>query len=124
MNIESILKSDVVDLTSLSSFFASDKDALMQIIAVYISDTEPRIARLEYNTNSVDYVELKSVAHFLKSSFGLMGIKCADEIAELEKIADRKEDEAIIKDRLHYIIPIVKESIVEYKSILQKLEAL
>ncbi|WP_430928998.1 hypothetical protein [Polaribacter marinivivus] len=53
-----------------------------------------------------------------------MGIKCSEEIAELKKMADRKEKDSLIKEKLNYIIPICKESIVEYKVILQKLEAL
>nr|WP_298995421.1 Hpt domain-containing protein [uncultured Polaribacter sp.] len=124
MEIESVLESNVVDLTSLKTFFASDKDALIQIIQVYISDTEPRIKTLEESLTNIDYTEIKSISHFLKSSFSLMGINCSEEIAELEKMADRKEKDSLIKEKLNYIIPICKESIVEYKIILQKLEAL
>lgn len=124
MEIESVLESNVVDLTSLKTFFASDKDALIQIIQVYISDTEPRIKTLEESLTNIDYTEIKSISHLLKSSFSLMGIKCSEEIAELEKMADRKEKDSLIKEKLNYIIPICKESIVEYKIILQKLEAL
>lgn len=124
MDIESVLQSEIVDLSSLKSFFAADKDALTQIIEVYISDTEPRIKILEESLVTIDYKEIKSISHFLKSSLGLMGIKCADDIAELEKMADRKEPEAAIKTKLNYIIPICKESIVEYKRILQAIKSL
>lgn len=123
MNIETILVSEVVDLTSLKDFFASDKDALTQIIQVYISDTEPRVNTLEESLQTVDYPTIKSISHFLKSSFGLMGIQCTKEIAELEKMADNQESEEIVKERLAYIIPICKKSIVEYKRILAELEA-
>ena len=123
MNIQGILVSEVVDLTSLKDFFASDKDALTQIIQVYISDTEPRINTLEESLQTVDYPTIKSISHFLKSSFGLMGIKCTNEIAALEKMADNRESEEIIKERLAYIIPICRESIVEYRRILAELEA-
>lgn len=122
MDIESILDSEIVDLSSLKSFFASDKDALIQIIQVYITDTEPRGKILEENIDNIDYPTIKSVAHFLKSSFGLMGIKCATEIAELEKMAERKESEEEIIKSLKFIVPIIKESIIEYKRILAKLE--
>lgn len=124
MELEDILKSEVVDLTSIKSFFAEDKDALTQIIEVYISDTEPRVAILEENLTSIDYSSIKSIAHFLKSSFGLMGIKCAEDIAELEKIAERRESEAIIKEKLNYIIPICKNSLKEYKRILSDIKSL
>lgn len=124
MELEDILKSEVVDLSSIKSFFAEDRDALTQIIEVYISDTEPRIATLEDSLNTVDYPTIKSIAHFLKSSFGLMGIKCADDIAELEKIAERREPETTVKEKLNYIIPICKDSLVEYKRILSDIKAL
>lgn len=124
MNIESILESEVVDLTSLKTFFASDLDSLKEIIEVFITDSEPKIADLEKNLETVNYTETKSIAHFFKSSFGLMGIKCVNEITELETNAENKVDEQVILDQLNFIVPICKNSISEYKEILSKLEAL
>jgi hypothetical protein len=53
-----------------------------------------------------------------------MGVNCLDEIAELEKQAQRNESEDVIKERLNYILPICRESIIEYQLILDRLEAL
>lgn len=47
MQIENILTSEVVDLSSLKSFFSSDKDSLIQLVTVYLSDTKPRLALLK-----------------------------------------------------------------------------
>jgi hypothetical protein len=124
MEIENILISDVVDLSSLKAFFATDKDSLMQLIEVYLSDTEPRIDTLEESIKEIDYASIKSISHFLKSSFGLMGIGCLDEIAELEKQADRKEEKANIIKNLNIVIPICRDSITEYTIILNKLKTL
>ena len=124
MDIQNILTSDVVDLTSLKSFFSSDKDSLIQLIGVYLSDTTPRVDTLEKSINKVDYEAVRSICHFLKSSLGLMGVSCLDEIAALEKQAQNNEPEEIIKERLSFVVPICKESIVEYRLILDKLEAL
>jgi len=124
MEIENILTSEVVDLTSIKSFFATDKDALMQLIEVYINDTSPRLSKLENNVEQVDYEDVRGISHFFKSSFGLMGVKCASDIAELEKLAQNKEDEKVIKDKLNYILPICKNSVVEYSRILDDLRAL
>ena len=41
-----------------------------------------------------------------------------------EKQAQNNESEIVIKEKLKYILPIIKESIIEYKMILNKLEAL
>lgn len=124
MEIESILKSDVVDLTSIKSFFASDKDMLIQLINVYLSDTNPRLETLEQSLTEVDYEAVRGICHFLKSSFGLMGVSCLEEVAIVEKLAQNNEDETIIKQKLSNIIPVINKSIIEYKIILKKLEAL
>jgi HPt (histidine-containing phosphotransfer) domain-containing protein len=124
MTIETILTSDVVDLTSVKSFFSSDKEMLIELIGVYLTDTTSRVDTLEESITVLDYEAVRSICHFLKSSFGLMGIGCLEEVAALEKQAQNNEGETIIKEKLKYIIPICKESIVEYKTILDKLKAL
>ena len=53
-----------------------------------------------------------------------MGVKCLDEITELEEQARSKVSEEIIKEKLNFVIPICKESIVEYKLILDRLKTL
>ena len=124
MEIEKILASDVVDLTSIKSFFANDKDMLIQLISVYLSDTTPRVNTLESSLSEVNYEDVRSICHFLKSSFGLMGISCLEEVADLEQLAKNNESESVIKEKLNFIIPICKESLTEYTLILNKLEAL
>jgi|TARA_B110000116_G_scaffold10995_1_gene8999 HPt (histidine-containing phosphotransfer) domain-containing protein len=124
MVIQEVLTSSIVDLTSLKEYFSTDKDSLIQLIGVYISDTTPRIDILEESLTNVDYEAVKSICHFLKSSFGLLGIKCLDEISALEKQAQKKESEVIIQEKLNFVLPICRESIVEYKLILARLEAL
>lgn len=124
MDIQKILTSDVVELTSLKEFFSSDKDSLIQLIGVYLSDTTPRVNTLEESIIKVDYETVKNISHFFKSSLGLMGVNCLNEVTELEKMAQRNESEEIIKERINYIAPILKESLTEYKMILEKLEAI
>ena len=124
MEIETILTSDVVDLTSIKGFFASDKDMLIELIGVYLSDTTPRVETLEKSVIRLDYDAVRSICHFLKSSFGLMGVNCLEEVGALEKQAQNNESEIVITEKLKYILPIIKESITEYKMILNKLEAL
>lgn len=124
MDIQKILTSKIVDLTSLKDFFSSDKDSLMQLIEAYLNDTKPRTELLENYLDEIDYNEIRSICHFLKSSLGLMGVNCLNEVAELEKQAQNKIDENIILDRLNYVIPILKESLDEYNLILSKLKNL
>jgi len=124
MEIEKILTSNVVDLNSVKNFFGKDKDMLIQLINVYLSDTTPRLKILENNLIEVNYEEVRSVCHFLKSSFGLMGVSCLEEVAALEQKAKNQENEVIIKEKLNYVLPICKDSATEYKLILEKLQAL
>lgn len=124
MEIEEILTSNVVDLSSIKSFFASDKEMLIQLIGVYISDTTPRVNTLKESLSVVNYEEVRNISHFLKSSLGLMGVKCLDEITALEQKAINMESEEIIKSDLTKIIPICEESIAEYQQIMNKLELL
>lgn len=87
MQIENILTSEVVDLSSLKSFFSSDKDSLIQLVTVYLSDTKPRLALLKKSMDKVNYEEVRRICHFLKSSLGLMGVSSLQEVISLEKKA-------------------------------------
>ena len=45
---------------------------------------------LEKSLTKIDYSAIKDISHFLKSSFALMGIRCLNEIIELEKQLSKK----------------------------------
>ncbi|KOY53164.1 Hpt domain-containing protein [Polaribacter dokdonensis] len=124
MQIENILTSDVVDLTSLKSFFSTDKDSLIQLVTVYLSDTQPRLELLKKSIITVNHEEVRSICHFLKSSLGLMGVNCLEEITLLEKKAQNLDPEPIIQERLKHITVVLDQSIIEYQRILDQLKAL
>jgi hypothetical protein len=124
MKLEEILVSEIVDLTSLKSFFASDKIMLTQIIEVFLSDTTPKIAILEKNIFKHNYKDLIDICNFLKPSFGLMGINCINEITDLEQLSKNDESDIIIKEKLNQVVLTSKESLTEYKTILDKLKSL
>jgi HPt (histidine-containing phosphotransfer) domain-containing protein len=124
MDIQNILTSNVVNLNSIKDFFSSDKDMVIQLIEVYLSDTGPRTETLKESLKTVDYVSVKNITHFLKSSLGLMGVDCLKETATLEKLAEAREKEEIIKEKLNFIIPLLDESLVEYQLILGRLKSL
>ena len=124
MNIQNILISNVVDLTYLKEYFSSNKNSLVRLIGIYLSDTAPRVDILEESLTKIDYDSVKSICHFLKSLFSLMRLNCLDEIAALEKKAQSNESEDVTKEILSYNLPICRESIMEYQLILDRLEAL
>ncbi|MEN8835103.1 MAG: hypothetical protein ABF265_03685 [Polaribacter sp.] len=102
MDIEKILNSSIVDTSSLIGYFSSDKDSLIQLILVYLSDTEPRLETLKKNEETLNYETIRSISHFLKSSLGLMGVRCLNEISELEQKAQDKVAEDTLKKELIY----------------------
>lgn len=124
MEIHSILKSNFLNLESLKEFFSEDKEVLIELINAYISDTSPRIKILEKSLINIDYSAVKDISHFFKSSFGLMGLNCLDEINQLEKLAIKKEEPELIKDKLNTVIKETNNSLTEYEEILHKLKAL
>ena len=75
---------------------------LIQLIGVYLSDTTPRVDTLEKSITKVNYDDVRNICHFLKSSFGLMGISCLEEVAALEQQAKENESETIIKEKASY----------------------
>lgn len=123
MELEEILSSEVVDLTSLKSFFASDRNMLIEIIRVFLSDTKLKLIQLEKNVLKANYKEIIDICQFLKPSYGLMGLSCLNELIVLEKLASNSKKESLFIDELNEIILNSRESITEYKKILKKLEA-
>lgn len=124
MKLEEILVSEVVDLTSLKTFFATDRIMLIEIIEVFLSDTTTKISILEKNIFKPNYQDVKDICIYLKSSFGLMGINCMNEITELELLSENDESDIISKEKLNHVVLTTKESLTEYKTILDKLKSL
>ena len=124
MEIKAILKSNLLNLESLKEFFSEDKDLLIELINAFLSDTSPRIKVLEKSLIDIDYTSVKDISHFFKSSFGLMGINCLDEISQLEKLAIEKENPQLILDKLSIVIKATNNGIAEYEIMLSRLKAL
>lgn len=124
MEIEKILTSTIVDTSSLIGYFSTDKESLIQLITVYLSDTEPRVEILKNSEEALDYEAVRSIAHFLKSSIGLMGVGCLDEIVALEEKTQHRDAEEEVKKDLVFVNKVLQESVLEYKRILEELEAL
>ncbi|MDB9732439.1 hypothetical protein N8387_09000 [Polaribacter sp.] len=86
-----MLTGNIIDSNSLKEYFANNKGFLVQLIGVYISDKTARTTVLEESITTVNYESVKNTCNFLKLSFGLMSLKCLDEITELEEQAQKKE---------------------------------
>lgn len=121
MKIEDVLVSKTVNLSSIKSYFSDEKSLLIELITVFLSDTKPKIEILENNLDNLNFSQVKDISHFFKSSFGLMGIDCIDDLDILEDLAIKKENPKLILESLESVVYITKKSIAEYEVILNNL---
>lgn len=124
MSLNKAIRSDILDLKYIKEYFSEDQHFTIELIEGYLSDTIPKVDILEKNLINLDYDEVKNISHFFKPSFSLMGIKCLQEIIDLEKLAENKAPKNEIYKRINFIIPICRESILEYKRILNEIKTI
>ncbi|MCL7753509.1 hypothetical protein [Polaribacter sp. Z022] len=122
MDFKRFLESKILDLSSIKSFFSDDKELLIELIAVFINDTKPKVKVLENNITNLNFTEVREISHFFKSSFGLMGINCVDDLTILEDLAIKKENPKLITSKLKSVVSLCNKCIVDYESILKNLE--
>ena len=123
MDFKRFLKSEIIDLSSIKDFFSDDKELLIELITVFIKDSKPKVDTLEQNINELVFSEVQSISHFFKSSFGLMGINCVEDLDILEELAIKKENPKLITEKLKSVVFVCNNSITEYESILKNLES-
>ena len=64
----------VVDLSNLFRRTKSDPKLMMEMIALYLSQTPPLIAAMNEGLHDKDYSKLQSAVHKMIPSFSIMGI--------------------------------------------------
>lgn len=118
MNNNVKIESNVVDLSYLNDLFGEDLSAYAQMIQVFIMQTGDKVAELETAVSKEDYEKTKTTAHFLKSTFNMMGLQCNTHIEQIEELATNKESFSQIKPLALFVQTNFKESEVEFKRIL------
>lgn len=63
------------DLTYLKEISNGSKEFIIEMISVFIKEIPIEIDKLEKHLAAKDWKGLKAIAHKMKSTFGIMGIK-------------------------------------------------
>lgn len=112
------ISSEIVDLRFLNENFGNDYASYSQMIEYFLDQSFEKITFLIESVQKSDFENIKSTAHFLKSSFNIMGLKSMNILIEMEKLSTEKS-------QIHQIIQLLKQvetdfnqSVVEYKRIL------
>lgn len=112
------LNSEIVDLNFLNENFGQDYSAYAQMIVFFLDQSDEKVQLLLESVKNQDFANIKSTAHFLKSSFGIMGLKSKDFLVEMESLSINKSD----IDKIIHLSKLVeidfKESVIEYQRIL------
>jgi hypothetical protein len=122
-NFKQILTSNIVDLTYLNECFLGERAPLIDVITIFLEQTKKKIEELQNAIKDEDYLLIEKTAHFLQSSFSMMGLSYYDDISKLEMMATQKEKITAISTLFKSITPSYRASIREFEFILKKLNS-
>lgn len=111
-------QSEIVDLDFLNRNLSDDIDLYVEMISVFLTESKKKIATLKKASDEEDFTLIKEVAHFLKSSFTIMGLKSKDLLIEIEELSSQSKDIKRIKSLINLVIDNYHESIIEYERML------
>jgi len=122
-DVKQTLTSDILDLTYLNECFLGERAPLIDVITMFLEQTKKKIEELQNAIKDEDYSLIKKTAHFLKSSFSMMGLSCYDDISKIEMMGAQKEKITAISTLFKNITPSYRASIREFEFILKKLKS-
>ncbi|NQW35420.1 MAG: Hpt domain-containing protein [Flavobacteriales bacterium] len=122
-DVKQTLTSDILDLTYLNECFLGERAPQIYVITIFLEQTKKKIEELQNAIKDEDYSLIKKTAHFLKSSFSMMGLSCYDDISKLEMMGTQKEKITTISTLFKSITPSYRASIREFEFILKKLKS-
>ena len=112
------VNSIIVDLTFLNENFGQDYDAYSQMIVYFLDQSDEKVLQLKESVQKSDFINIKSAAHFLKSTFNIMGLKSTQSLIEMEHLSIRESSIERISELLNNVVIDFDESVIEYKRIL------
>ena len=77
-----------------------------------------KVQQLKESVQTSDFINIKAAAHFLKSSFNVMGLKSTQSLIEMEHLSIQQSNIEKISELLKEVVIDFDESVVEYKRIL------
>lgn len=118
---KSCFSSEVVDLSFLNEHLSNDMSQYSQMITLFLEQSEKKMKELKRSVNQSDFPSIKATAHFLKSSFTIMGLKSSYLLVEMETESVGPKNIDKIKNHFNRIEENYIESIVELKKILSNI---
>ncbi|WP_445748497.1 Hpt domain-containing protein [Polaribacter sp.] len=112
------IKSNIVDLKFLNENFGQDYDSYSQMIVYFLDQSDEKVQQLKDSVQSSDFINIKAAAHFLKSSFNVMGLKSTPYLIEMEHLSIQQSNIEKISELLNEVVLDFDQSVVEYKRIL------
>ncbi len=112
------INSKIVDLTFLNENFGQDYDSYSQMIVYFLDQSVEKVQQLKESVQNSDFINIKSAAHFLKSSFNIMGLKSTQCLIEMEHLSINESSIERISELLNEVIIDFNESEIEYKRLL------
>ena len=112
------ITSNIVDTSFLNEQLDGDPEQMAMMISLFLKQSPKKITELKEGVEKNDFKEIKAAAHFLKSSFAIMGISSKDLLSEVEKLSAINSELEKIKTLCTFIFKNHQESILEYKKIL------
>ncbi|MBX2844318.1 MAG: Hpt domain-containing protein [Flammeovirgaceae bacterium] len=110
------LTSNITNFYYLSEFSENDIGFMREMVEVFIKETPRELQKLQFALSKRDWKTIGSIAHSLKTSVRLMGMKDLHmEIEELEISGKSEKDVKSIPERTEKIIKICEEAIAELK---------
>ncbi|NVK53118.1 MAG: Hpt domain-containing protein [Flavobacteriaceae bacterium] len=110
--------SEIVDLSFLNEHLSFDMEQYSQMISLFLDQSKEKMVELKENVENEDFPAIKATAHFLKSSFTIMGLKSNYLLVEMETESLNGKDIEKINDLFDRVEDNYSKSIDEYKKIL------
>ena len=118
------LSSNVVNVSFLIEQLSGNLEDISMMISIFLDQSEEKITALKESVQNKNFKEIKSIAHFLKSSFTIMGLSSKDLLSEIEKLGAMEKDLEKINQLCNIVFKDHAESTIEYKKILSKINTL
>lgn len=122
METKTKIESSIVNLDLLNECFSEDTDLQIQVISIFLKETPIKMNLLFAGIKDSNYKQIEENSHFLKSSFGTLGVNLNKEFLVIENLAREKSDLDRIKNILNTTSSLYNSSINEYKRILDSLK--
>jgi hypothetical protein len=119
--MEKKLESTIVDLSLLNECFLGETKLQIEVITIFLKETPTKISSLIEGIESSNFKQIEENSHFLKSSFGTLGINLNKEFLEIEILARENGELNAIKTILNSATPLYNSSLNEYKRLLSTL---